>query len=91
MPIEMQWNDQDPATGKKRIVHAEKWAKKWTFKYRLHRRDDWTPGLEPTREMWEIVLDSLKRRHIRREGVSDEDIQQVEKILRDWREPPSIQ
>jgi hypothetical protein len=31
--------------------------------------------------MWELVLDSLKRRYRRREGVSDEDIEQVEGIL----------
>ncbi len=31
--------------------------------------------------MWEHVLDSLKRRYRRREGVEDEDIEQVEKIL----------
>jgi hypothetical protein len=37
--------------------------------------------LEPTREMWEHVLDSLKRRYRRREGVNDEDIVQVERVL----------
>ena len=44
--------------------------------------------LEPTRAMWEHVLDSLKRRYRRREGVSDEDVAQVERVLRQWREPP---
>ena len=38
--------------------------------------------------MWEHVLDSLKRRYRRREGVSDEDVEQVERILRDWKQPP---
>ncbi len=33
--------------------------------------------------MWEHVLDSLKRRYRRREGVEDTDIEQVEKILAD--------
>ena len=32
--------------------------------------------------MWEHVLDSLHRRYFRREGVSDEDIAQVEQVLR---------
>ena len=41
--------------------------------------------LEPTREMWEYVLDSLQRRYRRREGVSDEEIEQVEQILKKWR------
>ena len=40
--------------------------------------------------MWEHILDSLKRRYQRREGVSEEDVEQVEKILREWREPPSV-
>jgi len=33
--------------------------------------------------MWEHVLDSLKRRYRRREGVSDEDVDQVERIVKD--------
>ena len=37
--------------------------------------------------MWEIVLDGLKRRYRRREGVSDEDVEQVERILKTWRMP----
>jgi hypothetical protein len=37
--------------------------------------------------MWEHVLDSLKRRYRRREGDSDEDVEQVERILTDWKEP----
>jgi hypothetical protein len=90
MPIEIQWIDKDPVTGQRRYLHAEKWAQKWQFKWRLHRRADWTRGLEPTREIWEFILDKLRRRHVRREGVSDEDIEQVVRILRDWREPPSI-
>jgi hypothetical protein len=40
--------------------------------------------------MWEHVLDSLHRRYRRREGVSDEDIEQVERILKDWREPDNF-
>jgi hypothetical protein len=35
--------------------------------------------------MWEHVLDSLKRRYRRREGVSDEDVAQVERIVKDLR------
>jgi hypothetical protein len=33
--------------------------------------------------MWEHVLDSLKRRYRRRQGVDDDDVEQVEKILAD--------
>ena len=41
----------------------------------------WTRDLPPTREMWQHVLDSLHRRYRRRQGVSDPDIEQVEKII----------
>jgi hypothetical protein len=53
----------------------------------LQRRGDWTRGLEATKATWEHVLDALKRRYRRREGVSDEDVTQVERILKDWKEP----
>ena len=53
---------------------------------KLQRRGEWTRGLQPTRAMWEHVLDSLRRRYRRREGVSDEDVEQVERILAAWRE-----
>src|SRR5262245_12439493 len=82
MPIEIQWHDEDPQTGQRRYLRAEKFAKQWHFKWRLKPRTDWHQGLQPTRAMWEHVLDSLRRRYVRREGVSDEDIAEVERILR---------
>jgi hypothetical protein len=87
MPIEIGWTDEDPETGGRRFLCAEKFAGEWSFKWKLQRRGDWTKGLEPTKEMWLHVLDSLKRRYWRREGVSDEDIAQVERVLREWKEP----
>jgi hypothetical protein len=91
MPIQIKWTDNDPETGQRRFLCADRFAGQWSFKWKLQRRGEWTRGLTPTREMWEHVLDSLQRRYRRREGVSDEDVAQVEKILRDWREPPSIE
>jgi hypothetical protein len=91
MPIEIKWTDEDPETGARRYLCAEKFARQWHFKWKPQRRGEWTPGLEPTRAMWEHVLDSLQRRYRRREGVSDEDIQQVERILRDFRDPPALE
>jgi hypothetical protein len=86
MTIEIKWTDTDPEQGGRRFLRAEKYAGQWRFSYRLRRRDvRWLP-LEPTRLMWEHVLDSLKRRYRRREGVSDEDVEQVERLLRSWRE-----
>ncbi len=85
MSTEIKWTDTDPDTGERRYLRAAKFAGKWAFSYRRQRRDvRWLP-LEPTREMWEIVLDSLKRRYRRREGVSDEDVEQVERILKEIR------
>ena len=66
---------------------AEKFAGEWNFRWKLQRRGPWTRGLQPTLAMWEHVLDSLQRRYRRREGVSDEDVEQVERILAVWREP----
>jgi hypothetical protein len=79
--IEIKWHDTDPETGKRRYLCAERFARVWRFRWKLQRRGEWTRWLEPTRVMWEHVLDSLKRRYRRREGVTEEDIEQVEKIL----------
>jgi hypothetical protein len=35
-------------------------------------------------------LDALERRYRRREGVSEDDLARVRKILSGWREAPSI-
>ncbi|MBL8799491.1 MAG: hypothetical protein JNM56_36755 [Planctomycetia bacterium] len=85
--MEIQWTDEDPESGERRFLCAEKFARVWHFKWRLKRRTNWTKGLEPTKEMWEHVLDSLKRRYWRREGVSDEDVADVERILKNWPQP----
>ena len=79
--LEIKWKDIDPATGQRRYLCAERFARVWRFRWKLQRRGDWTRWLEPTRAMWEHVLDSLQRRYRRREGVEDEDIAQIEKIL----------
>lgn len=91
MPIQIKWTDENPETGGRRFLCAEHWAGEWRFKWKLQRRGDWTRGLEPTKAMWEHVLDSLKRRYRRREGVDDEDIEKVEKILKGWKEPRDLE
>jgi hypothetical protein len=83
MPIEIKWTDTDPETGGRRFLSADKFAGQWRFCWKLHRRESWTRGLQPTLAMWEHVLDSLKRRYRRREGVSDEDVAKVEQIVKD--------
>jgi hypothetical protein len=90
MSVEIKWDDTDPQTGERRWLRAAKFAGDWHFSYRLHRRDvRWLP-LEPTREMWEYVLDSLERRYRRREGVSDEDLARVQRILRELPRPRDL-
>src|SRR5205085_4502192 len=86
MSTEIKWNDMDPESGGRRYLRAAKFAKEWHFSYRLTRRDvRWLP-LEPTKAMWEHLLDSLERRYWRREGVSDEDLARVRRGLREWKE-----
>jgi hypothetical protein len=81
MTIEIKWTDTHPRTGQRRFICAEKWAGEWTFKWKLQRRGEWTRGMTPSLAMWEIVLDSLKRRYQRREGVTDEDVAEVERTI----------
>jgi hypothetical protein len=85
--MEIKWTDTEPETGRRRYLRAHKFAGTWHFAYRRQRRDVRWLRLEPTRAMWEHVLDSLRRRYRRREGVSDEDVDQVERVLKGWREP----
>jgi hypothetical protein len=85
--MEIKWTDTDPQTGQRRFLCADRFAGVWRFRWKLQRRGEWTRGLEPTRAMWEHVLDSLQRRYRRREGVSDEDVEQVQRILKTWRRP----
>jgi hypothetical protein len=85
--VEIKWTDVDPDSGRRRFLCAERFAGEWTFKWKLQRRGEWTRGLQPTHEMWEHVLNSLERRYRRREGVSDEDVAQVKRILADWKYP----
>ena len=79
--IEIKWTDTDPATGARRFVRAERFARDWRFTYRSERRGVWAPGPPPTRAMWEHILDALERRYRRREGVTEADLTQVKRVL----------
>lgn len=81
--MQIKWTDQDPETGERRFLSADRFAGKWRFRWKQARRRPWNGDLEPTRLMWETVLDGLRRRYRRREGVSDADIEQVERILKE--------
>ncbi len=79
--MEIEWTDEDPVTGTKRFVQAERFARKWAFRIRFRRRTNWESPPRVTREMWETLLDALERRYPRREGVTEEDLRQVRAIL----------
>jgi hypothetical protein len=85
--IEIKWTDTDPATGGRRFVRAERFARDWRFAYRSERRGVWAPGPPPTRAMWEHVLDALERRYRRREGVTEADLAAVKRILAQMPKP----
>ena len=81
--MQIKWTDIDSETGERRFVCAEKFSKQWSFMFKLERRGEWTSGVKPTLEMWEELLDRLRRRYRRREGVSDEDVDQVQRIVKE--------
>lgn len=82
--MDIEWTDTDPETGEKRYVCAEKFARQWRFKVRFKRRTEWDRSVVPTRDMWETLLDAMERRYRRREGVSDEDLAAVRKVIADF-------
>jgi hypothetical protein len=88
--MEIEWSDTDPATGGRRFVCAEKFARRWQFKVRFRRRTNWDRSVIVTRDMWETLLDALERRYRRREGVTDEDIAAVQKVLAVFKDPPAF-
>lgn len=98
MSVEIQWTEDDPATGAKRFVKVERFAGKWEFQVRAKRRDDWVAPAEITRDMWETLLDAVERRYTRREGISDADVSQLKHLIAmrkptpgDDREPPEAE
>lgn len=86
--MDIEWTDTDPDSGAKRYVCAEKFARQWRFKARFRRRTEWDRTLTVTRDMWETLLDALERRYRRREGVSDEDLTAVRKVLAGFKPAP---
>jgi hypothetical protein len=79
--MEIKWSDADPATGERRWVRAERFAKAWQFTYRTGRRGVWESGPPASRAMWAHVLDVLERRYRLRHGVTDSDIAEVKRIM----------
>jgi hypothetical protein len=86
--MDIEWTDTDPDSGAKRFVCAEKFARAWRFKVRFRRRTEWDRNVVVTRDMWETLLDALERRYRRREGVTDEDLAAVRKVIAGLRPEP---
>ena len=87
--MDIQWTDTDAETGGKLYYKAEHFAGKWTFRVRTHRRGE-SKRVQPTKDMWEIILENLERRYRRREGVDDDDIDRVKKIIANLKPPPEM-
>ena len=87
--MDIQWTETDSQTGGRLFYKAEHFGGKWTFRVRTHQRGE-SKRVHPNRAMWEIILENLERRYRRREGVDDEDIDRVKKILRELKEPPTL-
>ncbi|MBX9582866.1 MAG: hypothetical protein K2X87_21370 [Gemmataceae bacterium] len=86
----VEWTDDDPATGARRFVCAEKFARRWHFKVRFKRRTEWDRSVAVTRDMWEALLVRLERRYPRREGVTDEDLAAVRKVIAGLKPEPGF-
>ncbi len=83
--MEIKWTDTDPETEERRFLRADRFARKWRFASRTRRGEQWDCSLTPTLTMWEHVLETLERRYRRRDGVSDEDIADVQRMVADMR------
>lgn len=81
--MEIKWTEDDPDSGERRFIKADRFAGFWKFHYRSSRRGIWTRLHPPTIDMWEQVLDALERRYQRREGVTEDDLKQVQRIIKD--------
>lgn len=66
--------------GTKREFEVSRNRNEWTFRYRDHRRDDWTEVRNPTVGMWEQLLDLMERKYQRRR-CAWRDVEQVKDYL----------
>lgn len=66
--------------GAKREVLARRVGREWRFMERSGRYDPWRDIAAPSREEWQTLLDSLRRRYVRK-GFSEEDVRAVERII----------
>ena len=81
MPVQHVWKEKDEE-GRKREVRATKFGGAWKLQAKSSDEDAWTyydvPLLEDLRTLKDIV-----QRKYRRRRASAEDLQSVEKLLKD--------
>ncbi len=87
--MDIQWHETDDESGERRYYKASHFAGFWKFRMRTQRRGD-SKRVHPTRAMWEEVLENLERRYRRREGVDEEDLDRVKKILAELPAKPEL-
>lgn len=80
--MKVQWHSIDPATGETRYYQAELFGGQWGFRRRMTRRSDWKRIRNPTRVMWQEVLDHLER-SVHRRLATEDQVRSVKKILGD--------
>jgi hypothetical protein len=66
--------------GSKLEMLARRVGKKWRFMERDGRYDPWRDIAKPSRENWETLLDSIRRRYVRK-GFSDVDVRDIEREI----------
>ena len=78
---EISWNRTNEE-GDKLQVYAHHVGNRWNFYIRQRRFDDWQELEEPPLEDWMELLDAIRRR-VQRRLIRPEEIQRVEKTIRE--------
>jgi hypothetical protein len=78
---EISWNRTNEE-GEKVQVYAHRIGDRWSFFKRQRRFDEWQEMKQPPLEDWLELLDGVRRR-VQRRLVRPEEIQRVEKNIRE--------
>ena len=78
---EISWNRTNE-DGEKLHVYAHRIGDRWSFFKRQRRFDEWQEMKQPPLEDWLELLDGVRRR-VQRRLVRPEEIQRVEKNIRE--------
>ena len=68
--------------GEKLQVYAHHFGNRWIFYQRRRRYDEWQENKQPPIEDWLELLDSIRRR-VQRRLLRPEEVQRVEKTIRE--------